>query len=534
MVPRHASFQQVNNQIKLNMPACATPQDNTNPPTASNYLVPVPDTDFREFLAEVEQLARLAPEILARIEEDLDAHARRKKRLREEDRRFYESQTADLPALEIASCEMAAEELHLEVGRPRMPAFLVYVFVMIRGFLGSLSSKPSRRFLLESMSLHDFLQSRGERLPALTTILENVNAVSAESRDLIQRKQLEHVLEEGLDDFLEQTQDSTAVKANSAWPTDGKMLIGLLERAYRLGQKLDLFGLKNFPKGWVARWLKEMNELEFKICLNAGKANSRRKMKKSYRQLLKQGRKAGATLERELADLEENLRLESLPPSRRAMLQQVLERIRKDLSESRRVADYAEERVFRDQSLPSTEKILSRSDGSAAFIKKGGREPVIGYKPQLVRSAQGLVTSVLVPEGNAADSTQLVPAIIDSIQRTGVIPEIVSTDDGYASAKGRKELLDLGVRIVSISGAKGRKLTDPEDWESEAYREARRDRSAVESLMFTIKDGFEFGELGRRGIEAVRAELLEKVLAYNCCRTILLKKRRREEWKEAA
>ena len=53
-------------------------------------------------------------------------------------------------------------------------------------------------------------------------------------------------------------------------------------------------------------------------------------------------------------------------------------------------------------------------------------------------------------------------------------------------------------------------MTTPDDWESEAYREPRRDRSAVESLMFTIKDGFAFGELGRRGIDAVGDELLEK------------------------
>ena len=52
--------------------------------------------------------------------------------------------------------------------------------------------------------------------------------------------------------------------------------------------------------------------------------------------------------------------------------------------------------------------------------------------------------------------------------------------------------------------------------------------------MFTIKDGFAFGELGRRGIEAVRDELLEKVLAYNCCRSILLRQRQREELEPAA
>ena len=52
--------------------------------------------------------------------------------------------------------------------------------------------------------------------------------------------------------------------------------------------------------------------------------------------------------------------------------------------------------------------------------------------------------------------------------------------------------------------------------------------------MSTIKDGFAFGHLVRRGIEAVRDELLEKVLAYNCCRTILIRKRRQDALERAA
>ena len=94
------------------------------------------------------------------------------------------------------------------------------------------------------------------------------------------------------------------------------------------------------------------------------------------------------------------------------------------------------------------------------------------------------------------------------------------------------------LKVTNISNLEVEKITGPDDWESETYRNARRNRSAVESLMFTIKDGFEFGELGRRGIDAVRDELTEKVLAYNCCRIILLKqrreKRRREEMRRAA
>lgn len=516
------------------MPACATQEMVGERGTTGNLILPVPDTDFREFLDEVEQLARFAPGIIVAIEADLDANAREKKRLRLADKKFMESQTYELPAMNIQERNVVAEELQLAVGRPRMPGYAVYLFLMIRGFLGSLTDKPARRFLRESMSLYGFLQDRGLSLPGVTTILENVNLVSHSTREMVFDKQIAMILGQELDDFKRLTIDSTAVKANSAWPTDAKILTGLLMRAARLGQKMDLWGLENFTQGWVPRWLEEMDKGVFQICLVAGKAKSKGKLKKRYRQLLGRGRKAADALTVELKRLEQRGPLQAQAPSRRVLLERVLQQIRTDLADANRVLEYAHARVFHEQKLPSTEKVLSLADGSAAYIQKGNRNPVIGYKPQLVRSENGFVTSLLVPQGNAADAVELVPAISDSIRRTGVVAESVSTDDGYASAKGRDELRGMGVLDISISGAKGKKLTDPADWDSEPYREARRNRSAVESLMFTIKDGFEFGELGRCGLDAVRDELLEKVLAYNCCRILLMRKRQREELQQAA
>jgi transposase, IS5 family len=516
------------------MSACATPETIAETTTICNLILPVPDTDFREFLDEVDELARFAPEIVESVESDLSTHAREKKRVRLEDRKFLECQTDDLEGLDIEESELLADELQLADGRPRMSGYAVYVFLMVRGFLGSLTNRQARRFLQESMSLHGFLQSRGLSMPAVTTILENVNLVSHKTRELIFEKQIAFVFREELDDFLELTIDSTSVKANSDWPNDAKIITGLLARAYSLGQKLEMFDLENFPKGWVPRWLNEMDKLEFQICLVAGKANSKGKMKKRYRYLLKRGRKVIDALTPELRALKEKLNVEALPPSRRTLLQRLVEQIDHDIADAKRVHKYANDRVFHGKKLASTEKVLSLSDGSAAYIKKGSREPVIGYKPQLVRSEKGFVTSLIVSEGNVSDSIQLVPAIRDSIKRTGVIAELVSTDDGYASGKGRDEVLDMGVKHISISGSKGKKLTTAEDWDSQTLRDARRCRSAVESLMFTIKYGFAFGELGRRGIDAVRDELLEKVLAYNCCRAILIRKRRCEDLEQAA
>jgi hypothetical protein len=56
------------------------------------------------------------------------------------------------------------------------------------------------------------------------------------------------------------------------------------------------------------------------------------------------------------------------------------------------------------------------------------------------------------------------------------------------------------------------------------YRQARVERSAIE-LVFTLKEGFEFGEMVRSIHENVLAEMLEKVLAYNISQIIRVKKK---------
>ena len=56
--------------------------------------------------------------------------------------------------------------------------------------------------------------------------------------------------------------------------------------------------------------------------------------------------------------------------------------------------------------------------------------------------------------------------------------------------------------------------------EEPALPTGRAERSAMEWLVFTLKEGFEFGEMMRRTRENVLAEMLEKVLAYNISQII--------------
>ena len=496
----------------------------------SNLFLTVPDTDFSDFLMEIDQLAQFAPEILIAIQKDLDDDSIKQKKLRLADKRFYEEMTMDLPNLVINRNRLESETITIEIGCPRMSAYLVYTFLMIRGQIGSVTSKEAVRFLRESMSLHIFFQNQNCRIPAPTTILGNINHISNATRDLIFDCQLRKIRQEGLDDFQKLFIDSTSVKANSAWPTDAKMVNGLIGRIHHLGQRLDRFGFSNFKVFRMETWLRKMDSLEFTINLVSGKANSKGKIKKYYRQLLNEGLKALAHLAEQLAVFEQlYFPYNYVAPSRLICLDRVIEQMKEDLFDAHKVINYTIDRVLKGKQLKSTEKILSLSDKAAAFIKKGGRNPVIGYKPQVTRSGKGFVTSLIVPEGNASDSGKLVPATLDTTSRIGIIPGTVSTDDGYASKAGVAELQEMGIKIVSISGAKGKKLTSEENWSSSEYQKARNDRSSVESLMFTLKYNFEFGCLRRTGLEAVHAELLEKVIAYNVCRTISIRQSARKK-----
>lgn len=65
------------------------------------------------------------------------------------------------------------------------------------------------------------------------------------------------------------------------------------------------------------------------------------------------------------------------------------------------------------------------------------------------------------------------------------------------------------------AGLLGKKILGEELWEDKKDINGRRKRSAVESIMFSLKYVVHFGRLRRREIEAVTPEMLGKIIAYN-------------------
>jgi hypothetical protein len=472
-----------------------------------------PQSEFSHYLEEVHRLVCREPVILEKIDADLDIYGQTKKRVRLLDKRWELSQSRKLPHIVIEESEIRADDLRLQGGRRRMDAYLVYMFLMIRGFLGGVKSSIFKMFLMESKTM-ELLSSYSDmgKMPAFSTISENINAVSNQTHEFIFDAQIRMVVDEDLDDFKDLTVDSTSVSGNSAWPTDSGILLGLVSRLFKRGKKLHKFGIADISDRRFPNIIKIMKQLDKEINLTVRKPGSKSKRKKKYKKLLKEASSAHKAFCEELKKVKESFIQVNIPPSQYMKLERVVCWMEEDLSALLNVIGYCSKRIHEDESTPSKEKELSLSDKSVGFIKKGDREPVIGYKPQLGRSKQGFISAFKLPQGNACDSAEFKEILLDGISRTGVLPDTISADDGYSNKAIREYFLEKGVRVVSISGSKGKKIIG-------------NDRSAVESLMFTIKYCFDFGRVMRRGIENVRAELLEKVIAYNFCRIVELRRK---------
>ena len=499
--------------------------DLANRPRQLVFLTPI-DSQLNDFLNEIHQIVRMEPSIVEHIDEDLDLHAKKKRLLRLADERFLAGQTPDLPKLELQLRELKIDDIELETGRPRTEAYIVYLFLMLRGWCGGCKDQHARLLLEESMTLKLWLEDLGLELPPASTLSDNLNAVSNSTRSQIHQVQLRYILHRGLDDFQKCFIDSTAVEANTERPTDSSILVRLIGRVCTIGGNLHRLDLPDMNQSGLLEQQQELRGLSQQIDFLNGKARTEARRKKLYFQLL---RRVGRLRKRLLRDLESVRRnLESrtdLPPSRRLKGEEALWLIAEDLSALEQAANVCQRRFMEQEKVPVAEKIISLSDSDASFIVKGGWNTVVGYRPQLARSGQGFVTALVLPRGNAADSPHLVSMVKEQITNTGIIPSTASADDGYSTQQGRDEVLGLGLKVVSISGAKGKKIIEPQQWKSEPYRQARADRSAMESLVFTLKDSFEFGQMLRRTHNNVLAEMLEKVLAYNISQIIRVRKK---------
>jgi len=121
-----------------------------------------------------------------------------------------------------------------------------------------------------------------------------------------------------------------------------------------------------------------------------------------------------------------------------------------------------------------------------------------------------------------------VNVVLDHWERTGVLPQLVSSDDATAAGVPGKICWRPEWRWSVSAAPKERKLRRRRI-EPAGLPGGAANRSAVESLMFTLKRATSLVNYSAGRMKNVRAELTEKVLAYNLDQILRVRERQARE-----
>lgn len=428
-----------------------------------------PHSDTSYIIHDTMQLARLYPAILTRIKEDQVAHGLAKKKCRLEDAAFNRKQKAKndvfLPSMSDICLDddeniPQYDDLVLQQGRDRVPPLVVLAFVILRGFYGSITDRTAVDRIGESCTLQIVLGHLGCRCPKRSSISENLNCIREETLDFILKCQLQYAYNLHLDDFKESTIDSTSCYADMAFPTDTRLVS---VSACNLWSILEALGDQEFiefaPGACAEKWVRKVRNTSLAISMTSRKSGTL--YKKRVRELADAAAKLVGKLEPYVCKLNERVKNKEygsmFAPAWRAYVK-LTEMADRNYTATCHSIGQMVARVLKNRKLKAYEKYLGPADPDAKLIVKGDRKPVVGYHPQLVRSREGFVTCVQLNPDMLNDSSSLIPTLEQSIANTGIVPQTLSTDDGYTSVDNQAKAKQIGVKDISFSGAKGKKL----------------------------------------------------------------------------
>ena len=357
----------------------------------------------------------------------------------------------------------------------------------------------------DSIVLRQFCAIPHKKIPAFTTLQENIKRIRPETFQKINAVIIAYAVEMNVEDGKRIRIDSTAVESNIHHPTDSAQLWDSIRVLTRILRRVETEFA--FLRGRFSDHTRVAKKLRYKIVNTRGQDNQR----PLYKRLIDTTKKTVAYAQQAIAELNPD-RMESFEDGVIAAgLRSVLEEI---TPLARRVIDQSTRRVLNGEKVHAEEKVISIFEPHTDIIKKGQREVVYGHKIFLTAGKSNLILDCVVEKGNPADSEQFMPALERHLERFGKAPNDVATDGGFASKANGEEARALGVQNVAFSTLKGNTLSELVQ-STRIYKQLRKWRAGIEGLISAVKRAFGLDRCTWRGYESFQAYVHLSVLAFN-------------------
>ncbi|MCK4277153.1 MAG: ISNCY family transposase, partial [Phycisphaerae bacterium] len=345
--------------------------------------------------------------------------------------------------------------------------FKVLLIKQMNGF-----SYESLRFHLADSRTYRWFCGFGiaDKIPSEKTLNRDIKKIRPETLEKINRVFLGAADDKGIEKGRKVRVDCTVTESNIHRPTDSSLLWDSVRVLCRLTQRArEKFDVK----------VPDHSRRAKKRAMGILNAKNNKIRTKHYRDLLKVAKKTVADAETVLNSL-----LEMGASSITAIC--IWAELSNYIPLARRVIEQTERRVLGGEKLKPNEKLVSIFEPHTDIIVKDRRETYYGHKLAITGGVSGLLTDLVIEEGNPADSTIAERMIARQQDIYGRVPRQVAFDGGFASRGNLKSIKTLGVKDVMFSKKRGLKVSDmtKSTW---VYRRLRDFRAGIEGMISFLK-----------------------------------------------
>jgi IS5 family transposase len=181
---------------------------------------------------------------------------------------------------------------------------------------------------------------------------------------------------------------------------------------------------------------------------------------------------------------------------------------------TKRVVSQTYRRVILEEKVPAEEKVVSIFEPHTDIIVKDRRDTYYGHKIALAGGVSGLLTDLVIEDGNPCDSTLAVEMITRQKEIYGRVPRQAAYDGGFASRANLKTIKDMGVKDVSFAKKCGLNIADmvKSTW---VYKKLRNFRAGIEGMISYLKRSFGMRRCTWRGHQSFKSYAWSSVVTAN-------------------
>jgi len=384
-------------------------------------------------------------------------------------------------------------------GREGMTARQVFCVLLIKQMNG-FSYKALQYHLADSRTYRWFCGfGIADEIPSDITLNRDIKKIRPETMEAINRILIVAAAKKGIEKGRKVRVDCTVTETNIHHPTDSSLLLDCVRVLCRYTQRA--------KENWGIPATDHTRRAKKRAMgiLNAKRNKQRVPL---YRDLIKVTKKTVADAERTL-ELLKNVATDSV-----MSLASLCANLAHYIPLAKQVIEQTERRVLGGESLKPEEKIVSIFEEHTDIIKKDRRDTYYGHKLAITGSASGLLTDLVIEEGNPADAKLAEKMIKRQEDIYGRLPRQAAFDGGFSSRANLKNIKGLGVKDVMFSKRCGLKISDmvKSTW---VYKRLRNFRAGIEGMISFLKRCFGLTRCTWKGLESFKAYAWSSVVTAN-------------------